>query len=287
MDNGRITLASELPTPRPRSRVLSALRRARLLALSDDTMASLLRIPRVQVLCMHHVFDDEAAEFRLLVDGLARTHELTTVAQACERLAAGISRPVACITFDDGFANQALAAEIVRERGGSATFFVCTDPLEATERGRDEFCIRGLRRPPIAMLDWNGVERLLRDGHEIGCHTASHPVLSGLSAARLQDEIGRSAGLLRSRIGAVESFAWPFGRLEHIDAAARRAVADAGFLRALSAVRGCHTAPVGGVRDEYMARFPAEPMHGHRWIMKAVALAARTRGPFCWEEPDA
>lgn len=243
-----------------------------------------MAVPRVQVLCLHHVFKDEEEEFAALVEELSRTHDLTTVGTACERLACGegLRRPLACLTFDDGFANHGVAAEIIRSRGGAGTFFVCTKPLDLSDLERDSFCRAALRRPPIAMLGWREVERLHNEGHEIGCHTSGHEVLAGLGEAALEDEVHGSAELLRARLGPIRSFAWPFGRMNHVDAAACSVVARAGFRWMLSAIPGCHTRAVDPPEQGYVARLAVEPIMGARRILREMAACVRRHGPFHW-----
>jgi peptidoglycan/xylan/chitin deacetylase (PgdA/CDA1 family) len=248
-------------------------RRMKLGVLPMARAMSLLKVPRVHVLCMHHVFDDEIAAFDELLDTLVRDHDLLTVSAAFDRLNTGspLSRPIACITFDDGFAHHVAVAAAIRKRGGSATFFQCTGTLDASESERDEFCMRFLRRPPIEMLGWRQLEALANDGHEIGCHTATHRILSEVPVAELRSEINDAAAAMRSRIGPIRSFAWPFGRPQHWSTAAERHATEAGFDFLLSATPGCHTKPVRGMTAP-IHRLAVEPMAGVANILKLMAL---------------
>lgn len=248
--------------------------------MPEGAVEEALASPRVHVLCMHHVFADEREEFSRLLDRLASTHDLLTVSDACDRLEAGpVTRPIACITFDDGFLHHLEVGDAVRSRGGHATFFPCTEPLDASESERDAFCIRALRRPPIAMMGWSHLERLRGQGHEIGCHTASHRPLSDVPLDRLVDEIHAPAALLRARVGPVRCFAWPFGRWMHLPEAAQRAIAEAGFERALSTYGGCHRSPPGHVASACMARDAVEPMIGCDLIRRVMARSANSSTP--------
>jgi hypothetical protein len=247
-------------------------RRAMLCTMSRARALTLLKVPRVHALCMHHVFDDEIAAFDELLDTLARDHDLLTVSAAFDRLNTGtpLNRPIACITFDDGFAHHVAVAASVRNRGGHATFFPCTATLDASESDRDEFCMRYLRRPPIAMLGWQELEAIANDGHEIGCHTATHRVLSDVPESELRSEINDAAAALRSRIGRIRSFAWPFGRPQHWSNAAESLATQAGFDFLLSALPGCHTKPVRGMTTP-ICRRAVEPMIGVPHILKLMA----------------
>ena len=80
------------------------------------------------------------------------------------------------------------------------------------------------------------VRRMLRDGWELGGHTATHPDLTTLGPAALEAEITGSRRSLVSRFGSrVDFFAYPFGRF---DDAVKVAVADAGYLAATTTRRG-------------------------------------------------
>ena len=75
--------------------------------------------------------------------------------------------------------------------------------------------------PPVATVlaeyrpyfTWEGLERWLERGHDVGLHTATHPMCSRLDAAGIHAEIVEPAQLLRRRLG-LESvpFSYPFGR---------------------------------------------------------------------------
>jgi peptidoglycan/xylan/chitin deacetylase (PgdA/CDA1 family) len=77
------------------------------------------------------------------------------------------------------------------------------------------------------MMSWDQVKELHREGHEIGSHSLTHPLLPDLPDARVREEIEGSRRELSSIIGAeVRSFCYPNGSY---DARALRAVANAGY----------------------------------------------------------
>ncbi len=94
--------------------------------------------------------------------------------------------------------------------------------------------------PPTEFLSWDDVETLLKEGHEIGSHTMTHPNLARLPVQEVQYEVGESFELLTERIGSIEHFSWPFGRFFHFSPVAARTVFDAGYKSCASAERGCH-----------------------------------------------
>jgi peptidoglycan/xylan/chitin deacetylase (PgdA/CDA1 family) len=123
------------------------------------------------------------------------------------------SRPVV-ITFDDGFADQdTVARPQLARRGWPAVLNLQLDRVGA--RG-------GLSRAAL--------RRMVADGWEVDDHSATHPDLTRVSAARLRAEVAGSRATLRRRL-AIDSmfFCYPYGK---VDARVRRAVRAAGFLAA-------------------------------------------------------
>lgn len=60
-------------------------------------------------------------------------------------------------------------------------------------------------------MTWSDVENLRRDGHEIGCHSRSHPILTTLASKELRNEIVGAADDLRSRGLEPKGIAYPNG----------------------------------------------------------------------------
>jgi len=207
-----------------RNRVLDVVSR-----LSDERA---LERPRVQILFLHHVMADEERPFRALIEYLLRRHTFLPYSDAVARIISGdIDRPYISVSFDDRLRNQLRAAEIVREYGISASFFVSEGMLERhSDAEVAEFCARELGLPPLELLTWSDVEQLQSAGHEIGNHGRRHRVLSSLSSGELADEIAGALESLRRRLGKVEHFAWPRGWADAFSAPAAEEV-----------FRACHT----------------------------------------------
>jgi peptidoglycan/xylan/chitin deacetylase (PgdA/CDA1 family) len=84
----------------------------------------------------------------------------------------------------------------------------------------------GPQRPAWdGMMSWSELQELHQDGHEIGSHSVSHPILPLVSDAQLEDEIAGSRTRLRERLGfEIESFCYPNGDCnERVAAAVKRA----------------------------------------------------------------
>ncbi len=89
---------------------------------------------------------------------------------------------VVALTFDDGphprYTDEIL--DLLAEYGAKATFFVIGKNLE---------------------LYGEASERAVREGHEIGNHTYSHPGLSGITAPELEREILMNEALIEEKTG--------------------------------------------------------------------------------------
>ena len=89
------------------------------------------------------------------------------------------------ITFDDGFAgNATLATPLLEKYGFTATFFIATN-----------------RIGDAAMLSWEQLRDMAARGMAIESHTASHPLLSTLSAEETRREFIHSREALESGLG--------------------------------------------------------------------------------------
>ena len=99
------------------------------------------------------------------------------------------------LTFDDGCAShQSLGIPALDARGLKGTFFVITNKVAG---------------------DWDPWRNASVTGHEIGSHTKSHPYLTTLTPAQVQDEMGGANAIINANIPSQKclSFAWPYGDL--------------------------------------------------------------------------
>ena len=117
------------------------------------------------------------------------------------------------ITFDDGFANTALAEPILSAAGFRGTVFVVTDFVES---GRP-LAWPGLRsrlrvaETEFSPLSWADLERLHEAGWEIGSHTQSHPLLTRLPQEVAMEELQGSRELIEQHLGSCQTVAYPYG----------------------------------------------------------------------------
>jgi peptidoglycan/xylan/chitin deacetylase (PgdA/CDA1 family) len=167
--------------------------------------------------------------------------------------------------MDDGLKTCMRAAAIMNDVGARACFFLITSMVGTTDPVRiREFCAERLHKPPLEFLSWDDAEALLRQGHEIGSHTRTHPNLAALAMDQINEEVDGAAQEIRRRLGTVEHFAWPYGRFTDMSRAAFRTVFGAGFSSCASAERGCHLADQGPIdlrrlcvrRDQVIGAWP-------------------------------
>jgi peptidoglycan/xylan/chitin deacetylase (PgdA/CDA1 family) len=110
-------------------------------------------------------------------------------------------RAIVSFTFDD-FPRSAVAngARLLEEHGTRGTFYVT-----------GSYC--GSVIADVAQYSAEDLASLAVAGHEIGCHTFTHPRVSTLSARALNAEIERNAAFVARHLPglALRTFAYPFG----------------------------------------------------------------------------
>jgi peptidoglycan/xylan/chitin deacetylase (PgdA/CDA1 family) len=142
------------------------------------------------------------------------------------------------ITFDDGYRSQRFAADVLRQLGFPATFFVVPRFLD------------GVTAPSAyweswGHLGWDEAAAMLDEGFELGAHSRTHRDLTACDDEALQSEVVGSKSRLEERLHRpIASFSYPHGRQ---NGRVRRAVADAGFVRACGSRFGVNAA-AGGSR---------------------------------------
>jgi peptidoglycan/xylan/chitin deacetylase (PgdA/CDA1 family) len=125
--------------------------------------------------------------------------------------------PRVAITFDDGYRSQAAAADVLREFGYPATFFLTPRFLDGRTRPSPYWETWG-------HLTWDEAPTALGD-FDLGAHSATHPDLTHCSDDMLVGELHGARMQLEQKLGrAVVTASYPFGRHDaRVRAAARRA----------------------------------------------------------------
>jgi peptidoglycan/xylan/chitin deacetylase (PgdA/CDA1 family) len=192
---------------------------------------SRLSLSRVPMILMYHGVANVAEDpYHLCVtparfaEQMASLHRLglrgVGICSLIDAMRAGRERGLVGITFDDGYVNVLEAAlPELKRHGFTASVYIISGRLGGTNEW-DE----GLAWP---LLSASQVGELAAAGMEIGSHSATHVRLAGLAAGQLETEVSGSRASLSELTGApVRGFAYPYGSM---DAAARRAVHDAGY----------------------------------------------------------
>jgi len=118
------------------------------------------------------------------------------------------------LTFDDGCANfKQNALPVLDSCGFGATVFVVAGHVGAYNNWPGQLPII----PHLALMSWADLRQLSSQGFEIGGHTLTHQVLSGVSQDALDREVRVSKEIIEQKIGSrVESFAYPYGIADRI-----------------------------------------------------------------------
>lgn len=126
------------------------------------------------------------------------------------------------LTFDDGWlCTYQNAFPILQRAGLKGTYYIISGCL-----GDEQF--------PQYMNEAH-IKNLVKAGHEIGCHTASHKHLLQETRSIAENEIVLSKKYLEKIIGPVKTFCYPFGDYnEEIIGI----VKNAGFIGATSVIDG-------------------------------------------------
>jgi peptidoglycan/xylan/chitin deacetylase (PgdA/CDA1 family) len=120
------------------------------------------------------------------------------------------------ITFDDGFADTLLyALPILKEFNFNATIFLIVDDVGTKTIHKKQWLSQypNVGSSDYRYLDWREVDKLLKEGIEIGAHTCTHPLLDEVSYQVQFEEIALSRIKLEKKIGhPILSFCYPDGR---------------------------------------------------------------------------
>ena len=107
-----------------------------------------------------------------------------------------LSQPIkaAIITFDDGMLSQFTFAKTILDKYNfKATFYIICNSVDKENR-----------------MDWNNIQTLEEEGHEIGSHSMNHKRLSKLSEEEMKYEIIESKRCLQENGFNVTSFSFPY-----------------------------------------------------------------------------
>ncbi len=134
------------------------------------------------------------------------------------------------ITFDDGYTDNLIAAEMLHAKGMTATFYIVTGAIGS----RPHWQHSGPER--LHMLSRDDLITLANMGMEIGSHTVNHVRLTGCDPDKIQQELVSSRHELEAILGQkVQAFAYPYGDW---NVACEKAAQVAGYTSACTTASG-------------------------------------------------
>ena len=207
---------------------------------------------RTTVLLYHRVSDDHldsvtvgVEQFIEQVRLLRRRYDVMDLPTFLARRGQPRRRPGVVITFDDGYADNCLAARLLRRAGLPGTFFLSTR-IVGSDRGF-EHDLKKLGKT-VPALRWEQVRQMANWGFHFGNHTADHANVGKIPLPEALDQIEKAQRDLTDHLdgaagstrfaGVLAAMAYPFGRPSDITPEVRQALDTAGFDCCLSAYGG-------------------------------------------------
>ena len=199
---------------------------------SAGTGTGRLGLRSVPMILMYHGVADVAEDPYLLCVSPSRFAEQMAwlkrrglrgvgIGALVDAMRGGRARKLVGITFDDGYTSVLeRALPELKRHGFGASVFIISGRLGGTNDWDTG--------PVFPLMSDAQVRELAAEpGIEIGSHSQTHVRLAGVTGEQLAAEVGGSKASLTTLLDApVRGFAYPYGSM---DAAARRAVQDAGY----------------------------------------------------------
>lgn len=172
----------------------------------------------------------------------ARGYRGLTLAES-ERMRSSRTLPARSVvfTFDDGYRSTLRAADILQAYGYSGTVFAVTSfadsgaPLSWSGIEDEMMPETATNLEP---LSWDELAALRARGWEVGSHTVTHALLTGVDDDRLAAELGDARRVIADRLGTCDTIAYPYGIA---DARIAAAAGRAGYAAACT-LTGAHVA---------------------------------------------
>jgi len=184
---------------------------------------------------------------------IRRQHDVVPLDKAISLVASGarLRRPVAAVTFDDGYDSVATEAKPVLDALGiPGACFVCPEVVHAD--GRYEHDLDSPVRDWMYVMDWNSIRALRQAGWHIGSHTANHRRVSHLDEDGLMNEVCASQTALKELVAPDPmAFAYPFGGPADVTPEAVQVARKCGYTAVLADYGGEN---VPGKSDDFFLR---------------------------------
>ncbi len=216
----------------------------------------LLGTCQTTVLLYHRVSDDHLDSVTVGVEQfieharlLRRRYDVMDLPTFLAKRGQPRRRPGVVITFDDGYADNHLAARLLRRAGLPSTFFLSTRIV-----GSDRAFEHDLKKlgKAVPALSWEQARQMADWGFHFGNHTADHANVGKIPLPEALDQIekaqrdltdhlagaGAGTGSSTRFAGVLAAMAYPFGKPSDITPEVRQALDTAGFDCCLSAYGG-------------------------------------------------
>ncbi len=177
---------------------------------------------------------------------------------------------ILAVTFDDAFRSvNEIARPILERLGLTATVFAATDCITAGGPVRWSGMEHWVGTPfeqELTQLTWTELKTLAESGWEVGSHACTHPHLTQVDDATLEDELVRSKAECELRLSRpCTSIAYPYGDVDDrvVAATARAGYVAGAALPSRLKMRGPLEWPRVGVYrvdDERRFRLKASPV---------------------------
>jgi peptidoglycan/xylan/chitin deacetylase (PgdA/CDA1 family) len=113
-------------------------------------------------------------------------------------------------------------------------------------------------QPQQAILTWDDLRQLQREGLYVGAHTCSHPILAQVTAEEARREISQSQRRLQEELGQTwPIFAYPSGHPADLDAMLSQILREEGFDVAMTMIEGHNQ--IGRTPPLYLRRVGMAP----------------------------
>jgi peptidoglycan/xylan/chitin deacetylase (PgdA/CDA1 family) len=182
----------------------------------------------LRVLLFHDICRKDFHRFRTKIEWLSKDWNFVSVSDF-EKMIKGDKAIIGnnlLLTFDDGFlSNYFLAKEILNVMGIPALFFIITEFCRMEDEKKQKLFLEENLYPKwkgeaipahkdeLVNMSLDNIKYLIKSGHKIGYHTASHQRLSNIKENyELENEIITGADKLESLLNIkLNHFAFTFG----------------------------------------------------------------------------
>ena len=174
-------------------------------------LGSLISIPKITIFCYHGIsdsgwrFDVTGEDFEKQIKYLKTRYKLVSLPEIHEYLSNNkrITKPLACITFDDGYKDVLKIQEFCKAEKIYPTVFVLSNPKLVNRKEIDN---------NKELLSDKDIKSLIKYGWTIGSHGATHENFKSLTYNQIVNEVDKSKKMLEKSLGLkIDYFAYPKG----------------------------------------------------------------------------